>query len=487
MELTELLNSLKVIQVIGETQRKDISGIFYDSRKVVRNSVFAAIKGHNSDGHSFIMSAINNGATAIIMEDNSAVPDQMFTHTGVTKILVDNSRKALAEISSAFYKNPSSLLKLTGITGTNGKTTSSFILKSIFENAGEKTGLMGTISNYIGEKRVDSKLTTPESNDLNEMLYEMYEQGCSRAVMEVSSHSLVLNRVHGIKFRSAVFTNITSDHLDFHQNFENYLAAKKILFDQLPEGSRAVVNMDDANYIKIVRDTAAEIITYGKSENADFSIRNIAYDLNGTEFIIKWKEQEYSIQTSLIGEFNAYNAASAFAAAVSDGYDPDQVIEGIRKTQYVPGRFEVIGKGEKKAIVDYSHTADSLEKALNALRQIAGSKQIVTVFGCGGDRDKSKRPVMGRIAGELSDRVIVTSDNPRTENPFTILEDISKGLKTNNYIMIENREEAIASAIKNSDDDAVILIAGKGHEEYQEINGVRNHFSDKETAEKYLN
>ncbi|MEO8233170.1 MAG: UDP-N-acetylmuramoyl-L-alanyl-D-glutamate--2,6-diaminopimelate ligase, partial [Ignavibacteriota bacterium] len=383
--------------------------------------------------------------------------------------------------------DPTSKLKLIGITGTNGKTTTTFILKNILQSAGFKTGLVGTISNYIGDVKVDSKLTTPESNDLNSMFYDMIQAGCSHAIMEVSSHSLILNRVYGLDFSAAIFSNITSDHLDFHRSFEEYLKAKKILFDGLSSNSFAIFNSDDANSQEIVKDCRGKIVTYGVSDNSDYQIKNINYDLNGTDFIINQNKVDYKIHTTLIGTFNAYNAASAFAAAHSLGIDANKITEGIKSAPQVPGRFEVMGTGKKKVIVDYSHTADSLEKALLAVREIVKNKnQIVTVFGCGGDRDKTKRPIMGKIASELSDKVIVTSDNPRTENPFEIIEDIKFSIDKNNYEVEENREEAIVKAIRTSNDDAVILIAGKGHENYQEINGIRNHFSDKEIALKYL-
>jgi len=487
MELTQLLNSLHVIQVVGEVQRKDVAGIHYDSRKVEKNSVFVAIKGFRTDGHKFIMNAINEGAIAVVVEDYDAVPDALIAHTSVAKILVVDSRIALAELSKAFYKDATNKLKLIGITGTNGKTTTSFILKNILENAGYKTGLIGTIANYIGEKKIDSKLTTPESNDLNRFFLEMLVEECKYAVMEVSSHSLVLNRVYGLNFSAAVFSNITSDHLDFHQSFEEYFKAKKILFDNLSAGSFAVVNSDDNNSKNIVSNCSAKIITYGVSLTSDYQIKNISYDLNGTNFTICNQSVDYNIHTSLIGTFNAYNAASAFAVAHNLGIEIEEIITGISSTPQVPGRFEVISSGAKKIIVDYSHTADSLEKALQAIREIVKDKnQVVTVFGCGGDRDKTKRPEMGKIASELSDLVFITSDNPRTENPYSIINDIKIGITKNNFIVEENREQAIASAIKNSDNNAVILVAGKGHENYQEINGVRNHFSDQEIAREYL-
>lgn len=487
MELTELLNNVHAIRVIGEVQRRDVSSIQYDSRKVQKNSVFVAIQGFKTDGHKFIPDAINNGAVAIVVEDDKSVPDELIRHSQIAKILVKNSRIALAELSKGFYKDPTSKLKLIGITGTNGKTTTSFILKNILQQAGNKTGLVGTIANYIGEKKIDSKLTTPESNDLNQFFLEMIEEKCSHSVMEVSSHSLVLNRVYGLDFSVAIFSNITSDHLDFHNTFDEYLKAKKILFDNLSSKSYAIINCDDASATNLTKNCNAKIISYGISVESDYQIKNINYNLSGTNFTISNKGCNYNIHTSLIGIFNAYNATAAFAAASSMGINEHKIVEGINSAPQVLGRFEVIGNGNKKVIVDYSHTADSLEKALQAVREIVNENyQVVTVFGCGGDRDKTKRPMMGKIASELSDKVIITSDNPRSENPFAIIEDINKGIVKNNYSVIENREEAIITAIKNSNKNAVILIAGKGHENYQEINGVRNHFSDQEIAGKYL-
>jgi UDP-N-acetylmuramoyl-L-alanyl-D-glutamate--2,6-diaminopimelate ligase len=489
MELTELLNHIKTIQVIGEVQRKDISGIEYDSRKVINNSLFAAIKGYNTDGHKYILEAISKGAKAVILEDNEVLPDSIFLGQKIAKILVKNSRVALAEAAGAFYRKPSEKLKLIGITGTNGKTTTSYYLKSIIDTAGSRTGLIGTITNLIGEREVKSLLTTPEANDLNAILYEMHSSNCDYSVMEVSSHSLVLNRVYGLNFAGAVFTNITSDHLDFHENFENYFNAKKMLFDSLPKKSFCLYNADDKYGKAITADTSANKYAYGISaDDIDFKISGIDYNLEGTSFTIRFREKDYYASTSLVGEFNAYNACAAFAAAVLSGIDENTAVEGIKNTPQVPGRFEVIGNGNKKVIIDYSHTEDSLEKALKAIRQIVKNERpVYTVFGCGGNRDKTKRPLMGKTASELSDFVIITSDNPRNEDPFNIIDSIKEGILKDNYRIIENREEAIKSAIEMSRDDAVILVAGKGHESYQEIKGVRTHFSDKETADKYLN
>jgi UDP-N-acetylmuramoyl-L-alanyl-D-glutamate--2,6-diaminopimelate ligase len=486
MELTQLLNSVKAIQVAGEVQRQDVSGIYYDSRKVVKNSVFVAIKGFATDGHRFILDAINKGAIAVVMEDN-CVPEDIFIHGKIAKILVKSSRAALAELSNAFFKSPSSKLTLIGITGTNGKTTTTYFIKNIFETAGQKTGLAGTIANYIGDREVKSSLTTPESNDMNEMLFEMINEGCKAAVMEVSSHSLMLQRVHSLSFAAGIFSNITSDHLDFHKDFNGYLNAKKILFDLLGENAFAVYNKDDEHSDELLKDTKAKKVSYGKNEGADFRIKNVEFGLGGTHFAVIYKGIDYKLSTKLVGEFNAYNACAAFAVSVLLGVDTEDAVKGIETTKQVPGRMEAAGNGNKKVLVDYSHTADSLEKALIAIKSIVNDKQpVYTVFGCGGNRDKTKRPLMGKIASSMSKKVFVTSDNPRHEEPMDIIKDIVAGIETDNFEVIENREEAIKKAIETTEENAVILIAGKGHENYQEIKGVRNHFSDLEIANKYL-
>ena len=487
MELAQLLNSVHAIQVVGEVQRKDVTSITYDSRKVKKNSVFVAIKGFNTDGHKFILDAISKGALAIVLENNKAVPEDVFIRQGTAKILVKDSRIALAELSNYFFKEPSKKLKLIGITGTNGKTTTSYFIKSILETAKHKTGLTGTISNYIGIEKLNSTLTTPESNDMNELLLEMFNRGCGYAVMEASSHSLILKRTYNLNFVAAVFTNITSDHLDFHENFENYLNAKKILFNSLSKSAFGVYNSDDENSTVLIKDSKAKLFSYGTTSGADFILKDIRYDLNGTNFIIERNGNKYPVNTSLVGEFNAYNAGAAFTVSVLLGVSEEKAVEGIKNTRQIPGRFEIIGEGPKKVIVDYSHTADSLEKTLQAIKKIVKDRNpVYTVFGCGGNRDKTKRPVMGKIAAEHSRKTFVTSDNPRFEDPFEIIADIKKGIASDNFEVIENREQAIKKAIEDSEDNAVILIAGKGHESYQEIKGVRRHFSDQEVARKYL-
>ncbi|MCX6171149.1 MAG: UDP-N-acetylmuramoyl-L-alanyl-D-glutamate--2,6-diaminopimelate ligase [Ignavibacteriales bacterium] len=487
MKLSEILNNVKAIQVIGNAESKEISNITLDSRKVSEGSLFFAIAGEKQDGHKFIQDAINQGASAVVVKNANAVPDQIFSHSGCVKIVVSDSRKSLAEFSNIFYGEPSKRIKLIGITGTKGKTTTAFYLKNVFQHAGFKTGLIGTIANFIGEKEVKTMLTTPQSSEINSLLAQMVNEKCTHCVMEVSSHALALNRVDYLNFDAAIFTNITSDHMDYHKTFDHYFSSKKILFDMMPADGKIIFNADDSSSSKLVKDSHAQKHSYGSLENSEFRIQNLEYSLDGTTFDLSYSEKNYQFKTSLVGHFNAFNAASAFATAVVSGIDPQVAVEGINTTPQVPGRFEIVSRKNKKVIVDYSHTSDSLKQALTAVHHIVKDERCVyTVFGCGGDRDRTKRPIMGEIAASMSKRVYVTSDNPRTEDPSFIIDEILKGIKTNNYRVIENREEAIRSAILESEDDAVILIAGKGHENYQEINGVRKHFSDKELSQKYL-
>jgi UDP-N-acetylmuramoyl-L-alanyl-D-glutamate--2,6-diaminopimelate ligase len=487
MLLTEILNRIQVIQLIGNPAGKQVSSVEYDSRYVMQGSIFVAIKGFNTNGHLFIQDALNKNAAAIVVEENNSITDSIITGLNAVKILVADSRKALAEISNLFYGEPSKKMNLIGVTGTNGKTTTAYFIKNIFESAGNRTGLVGTIMNSIGKEKIKSRLTTPESRDLNKIIFDMKQAGCEYVVMEVSSHSLALNRVHNVHFSSAIFTNITAEHLDFHNSFENYLRTKKLLFDTLPESSTAIYNADDLHSIDVIKNCNSFKYSFGINKDVDFRISDISFDLTGTSFKLHYENKTHSIKTSLVGDFNSYNAASAFAASKLNGLNDDEIIEGIKTTSQVPGRFEVLNNGTRKVIIDYSHTPDSLEKALLVIRKLTSQNNpVLTVFGCGGNRDKQKRPVMGKIATELSDQVIITSDNPRFEKSETIIEEIKSGIIKDNYKVIENREEAIENAIKESGKGSVILIAGKGHEEYQEIDGVRKYFSDKETAKRYM-
>ncbi len=485
--LTDIISGLSVIQVTGNAAPVSVKGITYDSRLVDKGFIFIAIRGYKTDGHNYITNAINKGAIAVILEDNSLVPDEFFDHMGCVKIMVKESRKAMAEASAIFYNYPSKSLGLTAITGTKGKTTVSYFLENIFNGCGKDSGVMGTVNYRLGERVYKSGLTTPESVEINELLSKMIADGASNCVMEVSSHALELKRTLGLDIDVAVFTNITSDHMDFHDSFENYLKAKKILFDDLKPDGFALVNRDDPSREKLTADCGAGIFTYGADKNCDFRISDITFSLEGTNFNLEYKGESYSVHTCLIGAFNASNAAAAIGAAVLSGISPGAAVMGINNTPQVPGRFEVVAKGEKRVIIDYSHTSGSLEEALKAIHHITkGEIPVYTVMGCGGDRDKTKRPVMGSIAEKGSDMVMVTSDNPRTEDPFKIIDDIIPGFSGKRYKIIEDRELAIKAAIEESPDNAVVLVAGKGHENYQEIDGVRRYFSDKETAEKYL-
>ena len=430
MKLRELLNGLKFIQIDGEVLDKEVNGIEYDSRKVKKNSLFVAIKGFNVDGHKFIQDALNKGAVAVVIENNHSDSDDQLNDSDAVKIIVNDSRTALAEVSNFFYSQPSLNLNLIGITGTNGKTTVSYLIKNILEEAGIKTGLLGTISNFVGDIQTESKLTTPESNNVNDLLYQMVNEGCKYAVMEVSSHALALKRVNNLYFSSAIFTNITPEHLDFHKDFESYLKAKKILFDSLTDDAIVVFNADDEYSTEIIKNCTAKKYSYGTNSHSDFQINDISYDLKGTAFTINHLQNSYKVETTLVGGFNAYNAAAAFAICKLNGMEEEIILSGIKHTKQIPGRFEIIQEGNKNVIVDYSHTPDSLQKSLEAIRSLnKHGSDVITVFGCGGNRDKIKRPEMGRIATEFSDEVIVTSDNPRNEDPYEIIEDIKSGIK----------------------------------------------------------
>lgn len=485
MELTKLINNIQAIQVSGNVQRKDVLGIALDSRKVGKNWIFVATKGLISDGHSFIIDALNRGACAVVCE-NETIPVEIFIHSNAVRILVKDSRIALADLANIYYGNVSDRMKLIGVTGTNGKTTTTYFIKKILEKAGHKTGLLGTIANYISDEKLDSDFTTPEAIELHQLLQKMADSGCEYVVMEVSSHALQMKRVHGLKYSAALFTNLTSEHLDYHKSLDNYLSAKKILFDNLGVQGLAIVNSDDSNSVKIVSDCKGSKTSFGKSENSEYRISQIDVNLDGTSFILEYERKSCQIHTRLIGEFNAYNAAGAFVLGHKLGINPEIISKAIEETEQVPGRFEVIKGKNKYAVVDYSHTPDSLEKAITNLRKVAGSRELVTVVGCGGNRDAGKRPVMGKLATDLSDKAILTNDNPRNEDPLFIINQMVEGITGSNYLVEPDRELAIKSAILESSQDSVILIAGKGHEDYQIIGNIRNHFSDKEMALKYL-
>lgn len=492
MKLENVIEGLKVIQLAGEVERKDISSIEYDSRNVKQSSLFVAIKGFNTDGHKYVMEAISKGAIAIAIEDDSSISNDYLIHQNITKILVKDSRKALAQISSKFYKDPSKKIKIVGVTGTNGKTTVTYILKSILEQANNKVGLIGTIKNYIGNEIFVSDKTTPESLELNQMFYKMVEAGCTYCVMEVSSHSIVLDRVFGIEFCGAIFTNLTQEHLDFHHDMESYFKSKKRLFDSLGENAMAVSNFDDPYGQRILTNTLAEKISYGSNPSYDFSFSSESYDFTSTSFDLVIDNRKRKISSNLVGKFNIYNAAACAALCWKLGINEESIINGLAKAEVVPGRFQVVGSNYPiNVIVDYSHTSDALENCLSSINEIIQNQKrnskVITVFGAGGNRDKTKRPLMARAVEKYSDSFIVTSDNPRNEGPEQIIEDILAGVKNKSKVKtISDREEAIRSAIMNAETNDIVLIAGKGHEDYQIIGEKKIHFNDKECAEKYL-
>ncbi|MFZ1081802.1 MAG: UDP-N-acetylmuramoyl-L-alanyl-D-glutamate--2,6-diaminopimelate ligase [Candidatus Kryptoniota bacterium] len=493
MKLSELIKDVPVNEVAGDTD-KEIIDVVYDSRKVKEGSLFVAMKGAQFDGHRFIVDVIGSGASAVAVEDNSIVNDDYFLSHHTTKLLVLNTRRALALISSNFYDHPAEKLKVIGITGTNGKTTSTYLIKSILQAAGEKILLMGTITYLFNDEPLEAATnTTPESFELNRMMAVAVKKGATSAVMEVSSHSLVMNRVYGIPFRAAVFTNLTQDHLDFHQTIEEYFKAKKILFDTLTASSVAISNLDDEYGERIVADTSAQKIFYGFGSRADFRIVESSFGVEGTTVVVCHNGKDFSINSGLVGRFNAYNLTGAFATAVSLGYDPVTAADALSKVRSVQGRFERVDSGKGfLVVVDYAHSPDSLQKTLQSAKEILSSAgkggRLITVFGCGGNRDRTKRPKMGKIAQDLSDITIVTSDNPRFEDPEAIVNEIFAGMNANDerVLRIVDRHEAISEALKRALPNDIVVLAGKGHENYQDVEGVKHHFDDREEVETEL-
>ena len=493
MKLNELIKNVSVTEVVGDVDR-EITEIVYDSRKVKEGSLFVALKGTQFDGHRFIVDAIGSGASAVAVEDNSIVNDDYFLSHHTTKLFVPNTRRALALISANFYRHPAERLKVVGITGTNGKTTSTYLIKSILQSAGERVLLVGTIDYLLNDEPFEAAThTTPESFDLNRMMASAIEQKAICAVMEVSSHSLVMNRVYGIPFKVAVFTNLTQDHLDFHRTMEEYFKAKKILFDSLSSTSVAVVNIDDEYGERIIADTHATKVFYGFDSRADFQIVKSSFGVEGTSIVIRHQGKEYSINSKLVGKFNAYNLAGAFAAAVSLGYSPSLAAAALGKVENVKGRFERVDSGKGfLVVVDYAHSPDSLQKTLQAAREILKSAgrggRLITVFGCGGNRDRTKRPKMGKISEDLSGITIVTSDNPRFEDPEAIVDEILSGINARDekVLRIVDRREAIHESLKRARPNDIVVLAGKGHENYQDVKGVKHHFDDREEVEKAL-
>jgi len=464
----------------------EITGITYDSRKVFPGAAFVAIKGFKTDGHLYIEDAFVRGAAVVVVED------KRFISKGRPWIKVPDSRRALADFSAPIYGFPGDKLNIIGVTGTNGKTTTTNLITSILEEYDHRPGLIGTIHNRIGKEIIPVEHTTPEASDLQSLLAYFVDKAADYAVMEVSSHALELHRVNGTEYDVAVFTNLTQDHLDFHENMDKYLAAKGKLFSNLGVKSKktrhkfAIINADDQSSDSLKDISSVPVITYGINKQADIMAKDVRISADGAKFKLEYINQSLPVSLKITGIFNVYNVLAATAVGLVEGVPIKNIITSLGKIDGVPGRFEKVSAGQDyTVIVDYSHTPDSLENCLKTAREFAESR-IITVFGCGGDRDSKKRPLMGEVAGRLSDYIIVTSDNPRSEDPHKIIEDILPGLKhsasNSTYTVIADRKEAINRAVEMAGTRDVVIIAGKGHETYQIIGSKVLDFDDREVA-----
>lgn len=477
MLLSELLKGINASWNLSEDIR--ISGIAYNSQKVEKGFVFVCIRGYATDGHRYIADALSRGAAAVVVEDGAAEV------SGAVKIVTADTRKALAMMGANWYQHPAREIKVIGVTGTNGKTTVTTLIKQILEFDGHKVGLVGTNGNMIGDKLLPSERTTPESLELQELFRSMADAGCDYAVMEVSSHSLALSRVYGIPFEMGAFTNLTQDHLDFHKTMENYLKAKKMLF---PMCKAAAVNIDDAAGREIAQEKTCNMVTYSIDEASDCRAENVRISAKGVLFDLDFKGTKYPVRLAIPGRFSVYNALAACAVGLSLGVEPEKVLGALMVAKGVKGRAETVYTNtDYTVIIDYAHTPDGLENIVSTVREFAEGR-VITVFGCGGDRDATKRPIMGEIAGRLSDYCIITSDNPRTEEPMSIILQIEEGMKRTScrYEMIENRRAAIRAAMDMARKGDCIILAGKGHETYQIIGREKRHFDEREVIQEIL-
>ncbi|MEM1119914.1 MAG: UDP-N-acetylmuramoyl-L-alanyl-D-glutamate--2,6-diaminopimelate ligase [Bacteroidota bacterium] len=475
MKLEPILSKVIIKEKVGPTNR-EIRKIVFDSRKVEPASLFVAVKGTQVDGHRFIEKAIVSGASVIVCED---LPTEL--NDSVLYLKVANSAAALGMLAHNFYERPSENLQLIGVTGTNGKTTTVTLLHRLFSELGYKVGLLSTVENKIGPTIIPSTHTTPDAIAINELLQEMVDSGCEYAFMEVSSHAIHQERINGLHFTGGVFTNISHDHLDYHQTFKEYINAKKKFFDDLPKSAFALTNLDDKNGKVMVQNTKAKIATYGVRRMGDFKAKILDNRIEGLHLTIN--EQE--LYCRLVGVFNAYNLLAVYGVGKLLEYDDLELLTILSNLSAAEGRFDTVLKNDKVGIVDYAHTPDALANVLDTIQKIAKKTQkIITVVGCGGDRDKAKRPIMAKVSCERSDTVILTSDNPRSEDPGAILADMEKGVpETANHktLVISDRRQAIKTACKLAKAGDVILVAGKGHEKYQEIKGEKFPFDDKQT------
>lgn len=483
MILKDIIKECKFIKVVGDTNI-EVNAILLDSRSVGRGDMFVAVCGTQTDGHNFIAKAIELGAVSILC---SVLPNQI--NENVTYIVVSDTSEAMAIIAKSFYSNPTSKLKLVGITGTNGKTSSATLLYQMFTNLGYKCGLISTITYIVGDKEFNSSLTTPDVITLNNIFCQMVEQGCVYCFMEVSSHAITQHRINGLEFDIALFTNITHDHLDYHKTFDAYISAKKSFFDKLDKNAVALYNSDDRNGSVMVQNCSAKRKSFSLRGASDYRCRVVEEHLDG--MLIEINKQE--IWVKFLGQFNAYNLLGVYAVADELGLSKTEILVQLSVLMPVSGRFEIMQmQSGSVAVVDYAHTPDALDNVLRTICEIRmPSQKIITVIGCGGDRDKTKRPLMARIAVRNSDFTIFTSDNPRSESTDAIIEDMMKGIEgvdSSRYIVISSREQAIKMGVMmvKQSGKAILLIAGKGHEKYQEINGVKIHFDDKEEITKNL-
>lgn len=477
--LNDILYKVHLVQVHGSTQ-VPVDNIQIDSRLVTENSLFVALKGEQADGHTFIDKAISKGATVIIAEH---LPQNIVQN--VTYIQVSNSHEAVALIAHNFYDEPSLKITLVGVTGTNGKTTIATVLFKLFNSLGYKCGLISTVQNQIHQTIIPATHTTPDAISLNKLLAQMVAEGCTHVFMEVSSHAIHQHRITGLQFNVAIFSNITHDHLDYHKTFDAYIKVKKKFFDDLSSNAFAISNADDKRGEVMLQNTAAKKIYYSLKSSAAIKGKILDNALTGLHMLVNDKEVHFR----LIGEFNAYNLLAVYAAAKCLGEDEDKVLTALSMLSGAEGRFDyIISNNLIVGIVDYAHTPDALENVLTTIKKLRkGHEQIITVVGCGGDRDKTKRPIMAQTACDLSDKVFLTSDNPRTEDPLQILADMQQGLTSaakKKYIAIVDRKEAIKAAVSFANKEDIILVAGKGHEKYQEIQGVKYPFDDKQVLKE---
>ncbi|HEY0898652.1 MAG TPA: UDP-N-acetylmuramoyl-L-alanyl-D-glutamate--2,6-diaminopimelate ligase [Sphingobacteriaceae bacterium] len=482
MKLKDILYSVSLMEVVGSTD-VEIASIAFDSRKAASEGLFVAVKGTTVDGHLFIDKAIRQGAIAVLCEE---MPVE--TEASVTYIKVDNSAKALGRMASNFYGNPSSHLQLVGVTGTNGKTTIATLLFQLFRELGYKVGLISTVQNYINETVVPSTHTTPDPIALNSLLNDMVTAGCDFCFMEVSSHAVAQHRIEGLKFTGGVFTNLTHDHLDFHQTFDSYLKAKKAFFDTLDRSAFALTNVDDKNGMVMLQNTKARKKTYSLRSMADYKAKVLENNFSG--LILNIDNEE--VWFKMVGSFNAYNLLAVYGTAMLLEQEKEKVLTVLSKLSGAEGRFDyVTSKTGVIGIVDYAHTPDAVQNVLSTVQDIRkGTEQVITIIGCGGDRDRTKRPVMAQVACDWSTKVILTSDNPRSEDPIAIIQEMETGVTPNNRkkaLSIADRKEAIRTACHLAQPGDIIVLAGKGHEKYQEIKGVKHPFDDKQILNEMLN